>query len=158
MKRYATLLLIPLLGLGMTLTTGCGGSNAPSPQTIKLIFTTATTTFEAAMIIAAPNWNSGKYVADVNAVVAAWQVGANWKQNVANVLLPAVIADAKDIPGCTGKCPALVQVFTSGAQSVIAELLAPKTAGVKAPYKTYEAYRADWNAVAPADAQLAEGF
>ena len=151
MKRLATIACLCLL------LTGCGGkTNPPSPQTIKALLQTAATIFEGAMAVTNPQWNQAKLDADINATINAWQVGANWQQNVINLLAPVTV-DISDIPNCNTECKNLVAVFAGGIQSVISDLhnqMGTASLLKKPKYRTYDAYVHDWNKVAPEEYQL----
>jgi hypothetical protein len=153
-------ILVSILSLVLMVgAVGCGkGTTPPNPNTVKILLQTAITTFEAAIVITNPNWDGTKFITDAANVLNAWGVGVGWQANVTNVLLPALAADAKDIPNCNTKCQLLVGVFVSGTEAVIADLKGP-TAMKSAKYQTYDAYVTDWNKVAPSNEQLEyQGF
>jgi len=146
-----------LIALTIGLSTGCKNNQPLNPQTVKILLQTAAVTFEAAIVVTNPNWNQAKFDADINATIAAWQVGATWQQNVINLLAP-VSADIALIPNCDNKCQALVTVFGGAIQTVIADLQAqqgtPTKASLKPKYASWAEYREAWNPIAPQGKQL----
>jgi hypothetical protein len=102
-------------------------------------------------------WNSAKFDADINATIAAWQVGATWQQNVISTLGP-VSADISLITGCSAKCQSLIAIFSGAVQTVIADLQAQQgtsaTTKASVKYDSWDSYRVAWNREAPAEAQL----
>jgi len=159
MKSLITITLAAALMFGAV---GCGSTGGgPSPATVKLLLQTAATTFESAMTLLGAKWDNAKFNADINATIAAWQIGATWKQQVINLLGPVGTDVSAIACGSNTKCQSLVVIFQGAVQSVIADLQtqqgSTKASVIKKPkYETWAAYRSDWNAVAPVNAQLPE--
>ena len=134
---------------------GCNSSSGgPSPTTVKLLLQTAATTFESAMTLLNVQWASATFDKDINATIAAWQVGANWKTQVIGLLGP-VSTDVSQIAcGTNIKCQQLTTILSGAVQSVIADLGGTATKAGLPKYENWAAYRSDWNANAPAGAQI----
>ena len=157
MKRLAIPLLAAALLFGVV---GCGTSTTSggvSGTTVKAILQSAATSLETALTLLNVNWATTKFDQDVNATIAAWQVGANWKAQVISLLGP-VSADVSTIEcGSNTKCQSLITIFQGAIQSIIADLggTATKAGKRKLPrYDSYAQFKTAWDAEAPAGAQL----
>ena len=151
-------LKIGILVLTFIFTVGCSktGTGGISPGTAKAIVQTAAITLEAVLQEQKVSWDSAQFNTDLNATINAFQVGATWKTQVLN-LLPHLVTDVSALKGCNAQCTTLVGIFVSGIQAVIADLQGtPVSAQVR--YHSYDEYVKDWNANAPADAQLNSNF
>ena len=134
---------------------GCNSSSGgPSPTTVKLLLQTAATTFESAMTLLNVQWANAKFDQDINAPIAAWQVGANWKTQVIGLLGPVSTDISQIACGTNIKCQQLTTILSGAVQSVIADLGGTPTKAGLPHYGTYAQYREAWDAAAPEGAKL----
>jgi len=153
MKRLAIPLLAAALLVGGI---GCSKASGISDTTVKAIFQSAATSLEAALTLLNVKWASATFDTDVNNTIAAWGIGATWKQQVVNLLGP-VSKDVSQIAcGSNTKCQGLVTIFQGAVQSVITDLGGTtKSSARKLPhYATYAEFRDAWDSAAPDGAKL----
>ena len=154
MKRLAIPLLAAALLFGAV---GCGTSttgSGVSGTTVKAILQSAATSLETALTLLNVNWATTKFDQDVNATIAAWQVGANWKTQVIGLLGPVSTDISQIACGTNIKCQQLTTILSGAVQSVIADLGGTPTKAGLPHYGTYAQYREAWDAAAPEGAKL----
>jgi len=154
-----------IVALVATLLVGVVACNTINVNNAKAWLQVATNTFVAAMAIYNPGWNGAKLAQDANGMIAAWQVGVGWQNNVAT-LGNLVEQDLVDVPNCDARCQGIVVVFVglveTGVQIAQRSSPTPVPASARAPrlpagvrtYASKSDYKNAWNATAPPTAKL----
>ncbi len=160
-------MMIASVGCNKSPTTpGTTSTSTMNAATVKVVLQGVITAAQVAFGFLAPGAapEISKFTTDANGIIANWQVGASWKQNVL-ALIPTLATDAANlVPKCadSAKCQLVVNDLVAGLTTVETDLkgpgtwLSPKHWFGKRPktYDNFDAFRQDWNRDAPANAQL----